>query len=90
MEGNVPDDAAGHFDVRDVPVVAVSNLVLIPHSYAVLIEKRLEYNDFFAWFDEAHECAEHSFVRTRGDGDLRFWVYFAAEKRRVGFSDCFL
>lgn len=56
----------------------------------VLVEERLEYDNFFTRFNEAHECAEHSLIRAGGNDDLGVWIDVAAEQGRIGFGDCFL
>lgn len=58
--------------------------------FFVLVEEGFKHDDFISRFDEAHECAEDSFVGAGSDCDFGLWVDVPAEQGRVGFRNCFL
>jgi len=66
VEWDVDDFAAGHFNVayisgkEGVSAVKVGRKLNGKGRSNLLVEEGLEYYNFIAWFQEAHECAEHA------------------------------
>lgn len=44
------------------------------YAESLLVEEWLKHEDFVAWFHEAHECTQTTFIRASGNGDFSIRV----------------